>query len=72
MADPDLFKLRFVKSRDMKVVAVVALFLGGFVGRAILDKLGSAPTFLIGAGFRVLIAAWWLIVRGEKPGDEEK
>ncbi|KAF8524478.1 hypothetical protein JB92DRAFT_2881220 [Gautieria morchelliformis] len=74
VADPELFKLRLVKSRDFKVLAVLALFLGGFIGRALLDKIGAAPTFLIGAGLRLLIAAWWLIVRGtgQIPIEEEK
>ena len=69
MADPKLFCLRYVKTRDLKVVAVGSLFLGGFVGRALLDKVGSSTTFLIGTGFRVLIALSWLGVAGRKPAD---
>ena len=67
MADPHFFRMRFVKSRDLKVVAVVSLFLGGFTGRALLDKVGAASTFFIGAGFRALIAMVWLGVAGVKP-----
>ena len=66
MADPHLFCLRFVKSRDLKVVAVTSLFLGGFVGRALVGKTGSANTFFIGSGFRVMIAMLWLGVTGVK------
>ncbi|KAF8579645.1 hypothetical protein K439DRAFT_1637732 [Ramaria rubella] len=65
MADPLLFRARFIKTRDLKVIAVAALFLGGFVGRALLDKIGSAGTFGIGTGFRVLIALMWLRVPGK-------
>ncbi|KAF8524480.1 hypothetical protein JB92DRAFT_2806579 [Gautieria morchelliformis] len=80
MADPKLFCLRYVKSRDLKVVAVTALFLGGFTGRALVDKVGSSTTFLIGTVFRILIALLWLGVAAkpipatsasaEKKGDE--
>jgi hypothetical protein len=72
MADPRLFTLRFVKSRDLKVVAVVALFVGGFLGRTFLEKIGSANTFFIGTGFRAFIALWWLGVPGEKGVQEGK
>jgi Protein of unknown function (DUF1275) len=47
MADPKLFQLRkHVISRDHKFIAVVALFIGGFVGRAILGKYNPLPPFL--------------------------
>lgn len=72
MADPELFKLRFVKTRDLKVVAVLALFVGGFLGRTFLEKIGSANTFFIGTGLRMLIAMWWLWVQGEKCVREKK
>lgn len=70
MADPHLFCIRYVKTRDLKIVAVASLFLGGFVGRALLGKVGSPATFLIGTGFRVLIALLWLGVAGTKPIDK--
>lgn len=60
MADPALFTAKLVRSRDLKVLAVSALFLGGFVGRALLDKIGDAGTFGIGTGFRVIIAFMWI------------
>ena len=49
-----------------------SLFLGGFIGRALLDKVGASTTFLIGTGFRVLIALSWLGVSGRKPVDITK
>ena len=63
MADPKLFKLnRRVISRDHKIIGVAVLFLGGFAGRAILDKIGSAGALGVGTGIRVLISLWWLVV----------
>lgn len=72
MADPNLFRLnRWVISRDHKVIGIVALFVGGFVSRAILQAIGSAGTLGIGTGIRVLIAVWWLFVPG-KPAKAAK
>ncbi|KAI0825920.1 hypothetical protein BC629DRAFT_1254253, partial [Irpex lacteus] len=72
MADPNLFRLnRWVISRDHKVIGIVALFVGGFVSRAILQAIGSAGTLGIGTGIRVLIAVWWLFVPG-KPAKATK
>ena len=67
MADPKLFKLnRLVISRDHKIIGIVALFIGGFASRAILDKIGSAGTLGVGTGIRVLVAIWWLFVPGKQ------
>ena len=44
MAEPQLFYLRYVKTRDLKVVAVSTLFLGGLIGRVLLNILGSSTT----------------------------
>lgn len=65
MADPYLFTRKLVKTRDLKIVAVTALFIGGFTGRALLDKLGDAATFGIGTGLRVIIAFFWFGVPGK-------
>ncbi|TDL19566.1 hypothetical protein BD410DRAFT_791947 [Rickenella mellea] len=62
MADPQLFTRGYLISRDHKLLAIFSLFLGGFVGRALLDQVGSAGAFGIGTGFRVLIAISWLWV----------
>jgi len=73
MADPKLFKLnRYIISRDHKVIAIFALFLGGFVGRALIDQIGSAGTLGIGTGIRVVIAVWWLFVPGKTSGGHTK
>ena len=47
------------------IVGIVALFVGGFAGRAILDQIGSAGALGVGTGIRVLIAIWWLFVPGK-------
>ncbi|KAG2127131.1 hypothetical protein DEU56DRAFT_533777 [Suillus clintonianus] len=63
MVDPKLFDIRrMVISRDHKIMAIVSLFLGGFVGRVLLDSVGSAGTLGIGTGVRLIISLWWLFV----------
>ncbi|KAM5534719.1 hypothetical protein V8D89_011583 [Ganoderma adspersum] len=67
MADPKLFTFnKIVISRDHKVIAIVTLFLGGFVGRAIIDAAGAAAALGVGTGLRLLIAFWWLFVPGKQ------
>ena len=66
MSDPRLFKLRQrVMTRDHRLIAAVALFIGSFVGRSILGQLGTAATMGIGVGFRVLITLSWIFVPGK-------
>ncbi|KAI0065235.1 hypothetical protein BV25DRAFT_1799340 [Artomyces pyxidatus] len=73
MADPKLFLMRRrVISRDHKVIAVAALFVGGFASRAILQSIGSPAALGIGTGLRVLIAASWLFVPGKAAGAGKK
>jgi len=68
MSDPRLFNLRRrVVSRDHKTLAALALFIGGFCGRALLGKIGSAGALGIGVGFRLLITISWIFVRGKSP-----
>ena len=68
MADPKLFQFhRFIISRDHNCIAIIALFLGGFIGRAIIDAAGAAATLGVGTGLRTLIAIWWLFVPGKPP-----
>ncbi|KZT68923.1 hypothetical protein DAEQUDRAFT_727349 [Daedalea quercina L-15889] len=63
MADPKLFKWNhWIISRDHKVIAIFALFLGGFVGRALVDQIGAAGTLGVGCGIRTIVAVWWLFV----------
>ena len=68
MADPKLLNFRKkIISRDHKLIAILALFLGGFVGRAIIDAAGSPATLGVGTGMRLLIALSWLFVPGKAP-----
>ncbi|KAF8553222.1 hypothetical protein OG21DRAFT_1477427 [Imleria badia] len=67
MTEPQLFNFRhLVKSRDHKVMAILFLFLGGFISRVILDRIGSAATLGVGTGLRFVIALWWLFVPAKK------
>lgn len=63
MADPKLFTFnRFIITRDHKIIAITALFIGGFASRAILDKIGSDGALGVATGIRFLIGLWWLFV----------
>ena len=63
MSDPRLFKFRQrVTTRDHRFIAAVVLFLGAFVGRALLGQVGAAATMGIGVGFRVIITLSWIFV----------
>lgn len=67
MTEPQLFNFRrLVKSRDHKVMAILFLFVGGFVSRAILDRIGSAGTLGVGTGLRFIVTLWWLLVPAKK------
>jgi len=69
VADPKLLNLRKgTHSRDHKVLAIFALFLGGFLGRAILAKIGSAGALGVATGIRVLLALGWLFVPSKNNG----
>lgn len=72
MADPKLFRRGLVITRDHKFIAVFSLFLGGFVGRAVLDQVGSKGAFGVGCGIRVLIAFGWLFVPAKPKGGQKK
>jgi len=67
MTEPQLFHFRrLVIARDHKVMAIVFLFLGGFISRAILDKIGSAGTLGIGTALRFIISLWWFFIPAKK------
>ncbi|KAI5997259.1 hypothetical protein F5J12DRAFT_851833, partial [Pisolithus orientalis] len=57
-----------IQARDHKAMAILSLFIGAFMGRAILDKIGSAGTLVVGAGIRFLITLSWLFVPLRKAG----
>ncbi|KAG6896116.1 hypothetical protein C0993_008744 [Termitomyces sp. T159_Od127] len=66
VSDPRLFKFRQkVKSRDHKLLAAVALFLGAFAGRALLGKLGSPAALGISVGIRIFITLSWVFIGGK-------
>lgn len=63
VADPKLLNFRKgINSRDHKVLAIFALFLGAFTSRAILAEIGSAGALGVATGIRVLLAFGWLFV----------
>ncbi|TDL21559.1 hypothetical protein BD410DRAFT_789682 [Rickenella mellea] len=63
MVEPDLFHIyRPVRSRDLKLLAILALFLGGFLGRGILEQIGAAGAFGVAAGLRMIIAINWVFI----------
>lgn len=67
VTDPSLFKFnKRVMSRDHRLIAAVALFIGAFAGRAIVGKLGTAGALGVGTGFRVLMTFHWLLVPSKK------
>lgn len=59
--DPKMFTRQRVKSRDHKTSAIVALFIGGLVGRAIINSIGTPAMLGIGVAFRAVVASTWLI-----------
>ncbi|KIJ99303.1 hypothetical protein K443DRAFT_680027 [Laccaria amethystina LaAM-08-1] len=63
VSDPRLFRLRQrVITRDHRLIAAVSLFIGAFISRVILQKIGTAGTLGIGVGFRILSCFTWLFV----------
>ncbi|KAK7059714.1 Aldedh domain-containing protein [Favolaschia claudopus] len=66
VTDPRLFNLRQkVITRDHKLIAAVALFVGAFTGRALLGQIGAAGALGVGAGVRVLIMLAWIVIPGK-------
>ena len=73
VADPKLFNVRGrVISRDHKALAIFALFIGAFLGRAILAEIGSAGALGIATAIRVLLAFGWLFVPSKNVGVESR
>jgi hypothetical protein len=62
MGDYNLFRFRYAPSRDHKIMAIATFFVGGFVGRCMVDQIGSVSTLSIITGLRVLIALSWYLV----------
>lgn len=63
VGEPNLFTPKApIRSRDHKALAILMLFIGGLVGRALDGTIGAPGTFGIGAGIRLLLAAsWWFV-----------
>ena len=73
LTDPSLFNVRKkVTARDHKIIALISLFIGAFVGRAILAEVGPSVTLAIAVGFRCLIALSWFFVPAKKASRSEK
>jgi hypothetical protein len=73
MADPNLFQFRrMVISRDHKILAIAALFVGAFVGRAILQATNGAVTLGIAAALRAAIAISWIFVPAKESRADAK
>jgi len=69
VADPKLLSLRKgIVSRDHKALAILGLFLGAFIGRAILAVIGSAGALGVATGIRLFLAFGWLFVPSKNPG----
>lgn len=69
LADPALFNLRkAVAARDRKALAIFALFLGAFFGRALSAHIGSSGALGIATGIRFLLAFGWFLVPGKGAG----
>ena len=70
--DPSLFNLKHsVKTRDHRLIAAGSLFLGAFIGRAILGKAGSPVALGVGVGLRVIVSLGWLLVPGKEAVTKE-
>ena len=51
-----------VPSRDHRIAAILLLFIGAFVGRILVNHVGSGATLGIGAGIRALVAiSFWFV-----------
>ncbi|CAD6582813.1 MAG: hypothetical protein TREMPRED_003399 [Tremellales sp. Tagirdzhanova-0007] len=61
--DPLLFSLKPIASRDIRIGGVLSVFLGAFVGRALLGtKCGSPGTLGVLAGLRLIQMVWWGLI----------
>lgn len=71
--DPLLLALRPAASRDIRLAGVGALFLGGFVARAIVaTRAGQAGTQGVLVGLRLVQMGWWAMLRSPPPKEGDK
>ncbi|GAA5853209.1 hypothetical protein JCM8547_000243 [Rhodosporidiobolus lusitaniae] len=64
--DPKLFVPKLVKSRDHRLIAVFATFLGGMCSAGIVFASSSAVALGVTSGLRIISALSWLFVPAEK------
>ncbi|ODN73717.1 hypothetical protein L202_07257 [Cryptococcus amylolentus CBS 6039] len=60
--DPFLFSFKYTPSRDIRIMGGLAVFLGAFVSRAILDASSSAGVVGVLAGLRMVQLGWWFLI----------
>ncbi|TYJ53051.1 hypothetical protein B9479_006330 [Cryptococcus floricola] len=60
--DPLLFSFHYTPSRDIRIMGALAVFLGAFVARAILDASSSAGVVGVLAGLRMVQLGWWFLI----------
>ena len=59
VTDPKILQRKHT-ARNRKIMAIFSVFFGGFMARAIMQRVGAAGTLGVATGIRVLIAAGWL------------
>ena len=65
--DPKLVSWRLVKSRDHRVLSIVAAFVGGLWAAAMAHtRIGATGAFAVAAGVRIISAASFLMVPAAK------
>ncbi|WVR03090.1 hypothetical protein IAU60_000079 [Kwoniella sp. DSM 27419] len=69
--DPNLFSFKFVKSRDVRVAGALALLFGGFISRALVDKIAQPGALGVLAGLRMVQVVWWYVLP-DKPAKADK
>ncbi|KDQ08582.1 hypothetical protein BOTBODRAFT_72306, partial [Botryobasidium botryosum FD-172 SS1] len=62
VTEPTWFKLDFLPRRDHKILGILLLFIGGFLGRVLVNTVGVSSALAIASGFRVVIALMWYLV----------
>ncbi|WVQ72214.1 hypothetical protein IAR50_001761 [Cryptococcus sp. DSM 104548] len=60
--DPFLFSFKYTPSRDIRILGGLALFLGSFISRAILQASSSAGVVGVLAGLRMVQVVWWFFI----------
>ncbi|KAG8687925.1 hypothetical protein FRC09_013200 [Ceratobasidium sp. 395] len=66
VGEPKLFQPHMVKQRDHKAIAVIGLIIGGMVGRALVNRIGSDWTLGLGFVIRMIVAFSWFSIPAAK------